>query len=383
MKDLYSKLFVLIIIGISMCGGSSLYAQDSLRTGIKYGFLPALSFNSDNGVYLGAEVKRYDYRDMVPFRSYTRFAFSYQTIGVFNFSVYRDQVKNFGTDIRVGYDLNTNQSFSDYHLGDTEKNPVDRPRFDSTSYYNFKAFKVNVGGSTRFPISLGEGIERMDLLTGLRFVYEKPWGTPENRYLYEQDLTGADGAFLTFLELGWVLERRNNEFRAQQGYYVNAGTKIAPPLISTHTTAEFYTTMLGYLPIFKDDPSLTLAGIVRLRSTVGDTPYWFMPYLGDGSTLRGYMYRRFSSDNSLSYSVELRSWLLKIPFKNIELGVNLFADGGRVFTNENWDSIFNEHKLTLGFGGVMSIFTPDYILKYDIGFSDDGIGIYLGTGYSF
>ena len=116
---------------------------------------------------------------------------------------------------------------------------------------------------------------------------------------------------------------------------------------------------------------------------MGDTPYWFMPYLGDGSTLRGYMYRRFSSDNSLSYSVELRSWLLKIPFKNIELGVNLFADGGRVFTNENWDSIFNEHKLTLGFGGVMSIFTPDYILKYDIGFSDDGIGIYLGTGYSF
>jgi hypothetical protein len=42
-----------------------------------------------------------------------------------------------------------------------------------------------------------------------------------------------------------------------------------------------------------------------------------------------------------------------------------------------------DHKLTLGLGGVMSIFTSDFIMKAEIGFSEDGTGIYLGTGYSF
>jgi hypothetical protein len=59
------------------------------------------------------------------------------------------------------------------------------------------------------------------------------------------------------------------------------------------------------------------------------------------------------------------------------------VDGGRVFNNENWDSLLIDHKFALGLGGVMSIFTPDFIMKAEIGFSEDGTGVYLGTGYSF
>ena len=42
-----------------------------------------------------------------------------------------------------------------------------------------------------------------------------------------------------------------------------------------------------------------------------------------------------------------------------------------------------DHTIALGFGGVMSIFTPDFILKAELGYSEIGSGIYLGTGYSF
>ena len=99
--------------------------------------------------------------------------------------------------------------------------------------------------------------------------------------------------------------------------------------------------------------------------------------------MRGYMFRQFVSDNALSYSMELRTWLLEIPFKNIELGGTAFIDRGRVFTNENWRGMFSNHKVALGLGGVMSIFTPDFILKCEMGFSEERTAIYLGTGYSF
>ena len=99
--------------------------------------------------------------------------------------------------------------------------------------------------------------------------------------------------------------------------------------------------------------------------------------------MRGYMFRRYVSDNALSYTLELRSWLFKLPFKNIELGGTAFMDAGRVFSNQNWRNMLSNHKVTLGLGGVMSIFTPDFILKYEMGFSEEGTGILLGSGFSF
>ena len=360
----------------------ALLAQDSSRTGVKYGFLPVLSFNTDDGIFLGGELKRYDYRDIIPFKSYTRIAANYKTNGAFALGVYRDDVRFLGADIRANYDAFSTQNFADYFFGDTNELGFDKERFDSTSYYSFKSFRVNVGGIIRIPIQFGEGIERMDFKTGIRFVYETPWGTPDDRFIYEGGIEGRDGAFLTLIDLGFVMEHRNAEFRAQRGYMIDLGTKYAPPGVSTHHTVENYFTALGFIPLLEKTP-VTLATRFNFRNTLGDTPYWFTPFLGGGNSMRGYMYRRFTSDNSIFYTIELRSWLIKLPYRDIELGMNIFADGGRVFSNKNWGSIFQNHNLTLGFGGVMSIFTPDYILKYDIGFSEDGVGIYLGTGYSF
>ncbi|GAB5408009.1 MAG: hypothetical protein BalsKO_03740 [Balneolaceae bacterium] len=372
------RLLILFFLGLS----TSLYAQDSLRNGVKYGFLPVLSFNSDDGVLVGGELKRYDYRNTLPFKSFTRVALNYYTDGAFGFTVFRDEVSLFGSDYRASTNFFTGQNFTDYYLGDTDKLGFDEARFDSSSYYDFKSFRVDVGGYTRIPISREGTTDRFDLKIGLRFIYETPWGTPENRFIYEQNIEGRNGAFLSLLDLGLIIERRDSEFRAEKGYLIDLGSRYAPPGISTHHTIENYILALGFIPLTKKMP-LTLASRVRFQNTLGKTPYWFSPFLGGGTSLRGYMYRRFTSDNALSYSLELRSWLFKIPFKNIELGANFFVDGGKAFSNENWDQAFNKHNLTLGFGGVMSIFTPDYILKYDIGFSEDGIGIYLGTGYSF
>lgn len=378
------KSALLIFICYLISNLNPVLAQEN-PDGVKYGILPVLSFNSDSGIILGGEVKRYNYgyEGMQPFVNYMVINSFYNSQGAFSLSYSLDQVKTFGTDIRTNSNIAFYQNLGNYYIGDTDDIEFDQDRFDTTSYYKFKSFGYNIGISTRFPLSFGDGLERTDVMTGLRVVHENPWGTPDERFIYDQDITGAEGATLTLFDLAFVMEKRNSEFRAQRGFLFQIGTKYAPPLLSTHHTLQNYTFAKGFLPLINNRISSALAVQVQLVNTVGDTPYWFKPSLGGGSQLRGYMYRRFVSDNTLSYNVELRNWIFKIPFKNIQLGFNLFVDGGREFGNDNWGEMLSEHKYTLGFGGVMSIFIPDFILKYDLGFSEEGIGIYLGTGYSF
>lgn len=362
----------------------AVYAQDSTRVGTKIGFLPALSFNSDNGIYIGLQSQIYNYGDYQPFESYSRINVSYQSIGAFGISLFHDKVKTLGTDIRSSYDFLMSQNLGNYYFGDTEEIPFEKARFDTTSYYAFKSFRTSTGVSTRFPIYFGEGNSRFDLKTGLRIVYEKPWDINPNSFISNQKYAGYDGSFVTFLEFGLLYEARDNEFVSQRGIRIDVGTKIAPPLLSTHVTAENYLSLKAFYPLLTSRKrSLTLASRFFLQNTVGDTPYWFVPKIGSGGTIRGVFYSRFSSDNAISYSIEARTWLIPINYKNINLGLNFFVDGGRVFKNDNWGGFLADHIHSLGFGGVMSIFTPDFILKYDLGFSEIGTGIYLGTGYSF
>ncbi len=92
------------------------------------------------------------------------------------------------------------------------------------------------------------------------------------------------------------------------------------------------------------------------------------------------MYRRFVGNGVVQSNTELRSWLVKLPWFESRLGFNLFWDNGAVYDKslKNW-----QKASTVGFGGFMSLFSQDYILKYEMGFSKEGIGIYVGSGFSF
>ena len=370
------------VVFFILVGLKSANAQDSLRTGVKYGFLPQLSYNSDFGVFMGGEVTRYDYKGLQPFRNLTFVRAVYKTNGAFALNIKREEVETFGTDLRTTFETYIVQDFNNFYFGDTEKLGFDQARFDSTEFYNFNSFGIDFGVNTRIPLRFEEGISRIDVKTGIKFIHESPLDNPEDSFINSTNIEGSNGATLTLLSAGLVVERRDSEFRAGRGYLIDIGFNVAPPLISTHTTMKNYMEMKAFIPIMKKIPT-TLATRVDLRNTIGEVPYWFKPSLSGSGRMRGYMFRSNVSDNAFSYSVELRTWLFKIPFKNIELGGTAFVDGGRVFTNQNWVNMFSDHKVSLGLGGVMSIFTPDFILKYEMAFSDDGIGIVLGSGYSF
>lgn len=355
-------------------------AQDSLRTGIKYGGLPWVSFNSDQGAIIGAEVTRYNYGKILPFKNLSKIALIYDTNGAFVVEYLRDEVNFLDTNLRVSYDVKTIQNKAEYYVGDTELQEVNMALFEAGEYYHFNSFELNMGIKTRFPVYMGEGISRTDFGIGLRYIYKTPWGVPEGRFINSSSIIGNSATVLSLVEGEFLVERRNSEFRPTKGYLFKIGFKGAPPIISTYSTIQNYAFFYGFVPVTQ---KTTFASRVKLANTIGDSPFWFKPLLGGIGSTRGMQYARYVSDNSFSYSAEIRTWFLEIPFKNIELGGTAFIDRGRVFTNENWGGMFSNHKVALGLGGVMSIFTPDFILKCEMGFSEGRTAIYLGTGYSF
>lgn len=373
------------IIAIIFSVSITAFSQDSVRVGTKLVPIPELSFNSDFGIKVAGEVHvynyGYDYKQ--PFEQFSRYRLSYSTIGAFSAHAIKEKIDAFGANTRLQLSGFISRNLSDYYLGDTDSRDYDESRFDDNNYYHYKMVRADFKALVRSPFKSLDRIEKAQLKYAINLVYERPFELDVMNFLSQNRELGRKGSLLAIAETGVIIDQRNSEFRPHRGFLFDLSIKGSIPVLSTFNNLQNHITFLGFVPIYDRLFTTTLATRINLVNSIGDTPYWYTPSLGGVETLRGFIFRRFSSDNALSYTAELRSWVFSLPYKNIELGGHVFVDGGRVFNNKNWDSLLVEHKTALGLGGVMSIFTPDFILKAEIGFSEDGTGVYIGTGYSF
>jgi hypothetical protein len=103
--------------------------------------------------------------------------------------------------------------------------------------------------------------------------------------------------------------------------------------------------IVQHLPILRETWVLSFRG--RVQSILDDddsVPYYLLPYLGSGSTLRGYPTARFRDRHALLTSAEFR-W---IPSR-LALDMAIFYDAGKV-TSRRSDLDFNGLKSNYGIG---------------------------------
>nr|WP_240894711.1 BamA/TamA family outer membrane protein [Fodinibius halophilus] len=190
------------------------------------------------------------------------------------------------------------------------------------------------------------------------------------------------GGWVNNLNTGFVWENRDSEFDPTKGNRAELEVRFAPGIISEYSFTTARLELRQYFQLFN---WITFANKLEARHAAGDVPFWELSTLGDAYTLRGYPLNRFKGNSSLAYTLELRTWLIEFPeLYNLKFGGQLFTDTGRVFTGQDdINDLFEGYKQTIGFGGAMSVFTPDFILRGDIGFSEDVTRIYIGVGYLF
>ena len=134
---------------------------------------------------------------------------------------------------------------------------------------------------------------------------------------------------------------------------------------------------IQHLPILREAWVLSLHGVVQtaFNKDGQEIPFFMLPSVGGGSSLRGYSSWRFRDKNSMVVQAE---WRIMV---NRYLDTAVFYDAGKV-TSRTSDLDFNGMKNDYGFGvRFHSPFaTP---LRIEVARSPEGLSFIFASGASF
>lgn len=181
---------------------------------------------------------------------------------------------------------------------------------------------------------------------------------------------------------GFYSDNRDDPFRTKEGYQLKVTSTIAPAFLGNENYYGQIKATGSYYTSFHLIKEITFAGRIRYWQAIGDAPFFDLPFIGGQYDLRGFPFERFRDKGVLNYNLELRTWLFKLPFWNIEAGGQLFYDAGWVFDNPSQFQAQNM-KWNAGFGGISSVFRSDFLIRADVGFSPEIWRLSIGLGYLF
>lgn len=134
---------------------------------------------------------------------------------------------------------------------------------------------------------------------------------------------------------------------------------------------------IQHVPLLYGNWVISLRGRVQTILDDGDTvPYFLLPQLGSGTTLRGYPTGRFRDRHSILTSAEFR-W---IP-NRLGLDMAIFYDAGKV-TSDRGDLDFNGLKSDWGFGARFHVPTAT-LLRIEAARGSEGWRLIFATSAPF
>ena len=145
----------------------------------------------------------------------------------------------------------------------------------------------------------------------------------------------------------------------------------------TYTFDRLQAEIVQHIPILRENWGVSLHGVARTTLDDRDTvPYFLLPSLGSGSTLRAYPSWRFRDRHSLLLSGEWR-WIPSRLF----LDMALFYDAGKVtarFEDLNFDGLHQDFGVGIRFHGLVA--TP---LRIDVAKGSEGVNIVFSGAAAF
>ncbi len=114
-------------------------------------------------------------------------------------------------------------------------------------------------------------------------------------------------------------------------------------------------------------------------------PFFDYSSLGGGNemtAMRAFSLNRFLDKGKILTNFEYRFpivWHADLPL-GIKLGGNLFVDAGTVWPS--FDKI-DLGRLAVDYGAGLRIYLPDFVVRVDVGFGKEGMGLYFNFGHIF
>ena len=359
-------------------------AQQAQADSVVYAYLPYVKFDSDIGFEAGLSLNRYHYdRQIHPFRNLFELRTRATTGGLFGTRLAWEMAEPFAISLRSRFEFIGERQLNDIFFLPGNDTPFDQDLWDADHHF-FDALGFELTYTGRYPL-LPDADTRFDLLLLTGGITREAFDEDQNEALIHRELPyGYHGGWFVYAGTGLLFDSRNNEFDPRQGNYSRIEVTASPGLlISEHQMLLFQAeSSQFYSPSFSDD--FTIAARLKTSFASGDVPFWMLPQIGGEGTVRGYPAGRFRDNAAIITNLELRNWLLSFDFLNLRFGLTAFSDSGRVYdTRPEFSDLFSDFHRTWGGGPIVSAFTRDFIVRAQIGRSDEISRIYMNIGFTF
>ena len=328
---------------------------------------PILMYDTDIGVGYGAKGKFVSYLSQKESFDLTLFGSSRGerlidfTFSIPDFEIRQRKVYAISLDIRAVY----NRILSDIYYG---IGPVTKEDDLTNFTYEKKELKL----------TLGRGFSSFFVLEASYFFRNIRYYNVQENMAHTEVLESIGEKFSPFLSLLVRYDTSDSQIHPTCGIRLELQNDLAYGFLGNKNArfARFIVDLRKYLLIF--GPKDVLAFRLRFQTISGDRiPLFELSVLGGGSTenaIRGYKMNRFQDKGKILMNCEYRFPIWK------KLGGNIFVDYGTV-----WPSLssinFRESAANIGWG--LRYYLQNFLARFDMGFSKEGIGIYFQFNHIF
>jgi len=330
---------------------------------------PILMYDTDIGVGYGGKAKFVNYLFRKESFDFTVFNSSKgERWYVFTFSIPDIEIRQgkryaLSFDLKAEYDKYLKYNF--YGTGPDSK------KDDETGFtYEKKELQLRFGsGFTPYFV-----MEAHYILRNIKY-----FKVEEDRPFSEM-LEKIGGKFSPFVSLVARYDTSDSQIHPKRGSRLIFQNDVASSFFG-NKNAHFYRFTLDfrkYILLFGNKDVLAFRTLVQKISGKNEKiPLFEYSVLGGGSemaAMRGYRLDRFQDKGKFLVNVEYRFPLWK------KLGGNVFVDGGLVWPS--WSEIRLD-KTVVDIGWGLRYYLQNFVVRFDMGFSNEGLGIYFNFGHVF
>ena len=328
---------------------------------------PILMYDTDIGVGYGGKIKLVSFLakkesfDLILFNSSKGERWLVFTFSIPDFEIRQGKKYALSFDIKAEYDKYNKYYF--YGIG-----PSARKEDETVFTYEKKELQL----------TLGRGFTESFVIECSYFLKNVSYFQVEEDQVFTDVIKGVGEHFTPYLSLVFRYDTSDSQIHPRKGYRLLFQNDLAASALGNRN-AEFYRFALDFRKYFlllgeRD----VLAFRVLVQKIYGSNiPIYEMVILGGGSTMeimRGYKLNRFQDKGKLLANLEYR-----FPIWG-RLGGNLFAEAGSVWPDFSKISL---NRLVFDGGWGLRYYLKDFVVRFDIGFSSEGMGIYFNFGHAF
>ena len=387
----------LAIAGLAL-GASTLVAQTPPQAPPlkkwEYLVLPALNFNSDEGVGYGVLLEAYNYgRGVRPYRFVVQPTVLMTTRGRRDVTVFFDAPGVFPAGWRLDAFAGREQELAApyYGVGNDTQHDTTLARDPNPYFYRYGRERVRLQANVHRQL----GGTNVRALFGAGYASVRTDAIPfdSGTTLFASDFASPPRGILVFARTGVVWDTRDREVGARSGWWNELLVQhVDEALGASHTYTRLTGTVRRYVPI---SSRLTGAGRLLVQQSSGDVPVYDLATvqssykqeegLGGSKMLRGIPKNRVVGKGVVLVNTELRWRAVDFPLlgKPAFLQLSSFADAGRVWSESiRLDELTSD--LWSGYGGGVRLgLGENSVIALDVGRSSSATQIYIGLGYAY